>query len=78
MLAFDIKGLFDNIFHDLLTKVVNKHTKCKWIKLYIKRWLTASMHDSKGELTQRSKGTPQAGVISTILANLFLQDLIQQ
>lgn len=72
VLEFDIKGLFDNISHDLLTKAVNKHTKCKWTKLYIKRWLTAPMQDSKGELTQRSKGTPQGGVISPILANLFL------
>jgi len=72
VLEFDIKGLFDNIPHDLLMRAVNQHTKCKWTKLYIKRWLTAPMQDSKGKLIERSKGTPQGGVVSPILANLFL------
>jgi group II intron reverse transcriptase/maturase len=72
VLEFDIKGLFDNIPHDLLAKAVNHHTKCKWTKLYIKRWLVTDLQDSKGNLTQRSKGTPQGGVISPILANLFM------
>jgi group II intron reverse transcriptase/maturase len=72
VLEFDIKGLFDNIPHDLLMRAVNQHTKCKWTKLYIKRWLIAPMQDSNGNITQRSKGTPQGGVISPILANLFL------
>jgi RNA-directed DNA polymerase len=72
VLEFDIKGLFDNIPHDLLIKAVNQHTQCKWTKLYIKRWLTAPMQDSKGNTIERSKGVPQGGVISPILANLFL------
>ena len=72
VLEFDIKGLFDNIPHDLLMIAVNKHTKCKWTKLYIKRWLEAPMQDSKGNIIQRSKGAPQGGVISPLLANLFL------
>jgi len=67
VLEFDIKGLFDNIPHDLLMKAVKKHTNNKWILLYIERWLKAPM-----EQQPRTKGTPQGGVISPLLSNLFL------
>jgi len=72
VLEFDIKGLFDNIDHDLLMKAVTKHTDNKWVILYIKRWLTAPMQMPSGECIVRSKGVPQGGVISPILSNLFL------
>ena len=71
VLEFDIKGLFDNIAHDLLLKAVRKHVKCKWALLYIERWLTAPM-EQDGTRIARTRGTPQGGVISPILANLFL------
>ena len=72
VVEFDIKGLFDNIPHDLLLKAVEKHTDSAWIKLYIKRWLTAPMQLSDGSQQARNKGTPQGGVISPILSNLYL------
>ena len=72
VLEFDIKGLFDNIPHDLLLKAVEKHTDCPWVILYIKRWLKAPMQKADGELVAREQGTPQGGVISPILSNLFL------
>lgn len=72
VLEFDIKGLFDSIDHGLLTKAVRKHTKCKWELLYIKRWLKAPFQKSDGEIIKRERGTPQGGVISPVLANLFL------
>ncbi|MEK5147330.1 group II intron reverse transcriptase/maturase [Psychrobacillus sp. FSL K6-4615] len=71
VLEFDIKGLFDNIDHDLLMRAVEKHTKVEWIKLYIKRWLKAPFQTNKG-IKERTSGTPQGGVISPVLANLFL------
>ena len=69
---FDIKGLFDNIDHDLLMRAVRKHTDCKWILLYIERWLKAPFQKENGTLVERTKGTPQGGVVSPVLANLFL------
>jgi RNA-directed DNA polymerase len=72
VLEFDIKGLFDNIRHDILMKMVRKHTNEEWIILYIQRWLTASFQMENGELVPRNSGTPQGGVISSVLANLFL------
>lgn len=72
MLEFDIKGLFDNIDHELLMKAVKLHTTEKWIILYIERWLKAPFQNRDDELEERTKGTPQGGVVSPVLANLFL------
>ena len=72
LLEFDIKGLFDNIEHELLMKAVRHHTKCEWTLLYIERWLKAPFQKENGTLIERTKGTPQGGVISPVLANLFL------
>lgn len=68
----DIKGFFDNIDHVLLLKAVRKHTESKWVILFIERWLKAPMESEDGTLTLRTKGTPQGGVISPLLANIFL------
>jgi len=72
VLDVDIKGFFDNIDHDLLMKAVRKHTDCKWVVLYIERWLTAPVQMPDGCNHARDRGTPQGGVISPLLANLFL------
>lgn len=72
VLEFDIKGLFDNIDHELLMKAVRKHTDSRWIILYIERWLTAPFQNKEGEIVERKAGTPQGGVISPVLANLFM------
>jgi len=61
LLEFDIKGLFDNIEHDLLMKVVKHHTRNKWILLYIERWLKAPFQQNDGTQLERTKGTPQGG-----------------
>lgn len=68
----DIKGFFDNIDHDLLMRAVRKHTDCKWILLYIERWLKAPMQKPGEPAQARTKGTPQGGVVSPLLANIFL------
>ncbi|OOM80578.1 group II intron-encoded protein LtrA [Clostridium puniceum] len=72
VLEFDIKGLFDNIDHELLMKAVKMHTDEKWILLYIERWLNAPFKMKDGTIVERKSGTPQGGVISPVLANLFL------
>ena len=72
VLEFDIKGLFDNIRHDYLMEMVKRHTKEEWILLYIQRWLTAPFQMEDGTVVPRASGTPQGGVISPVLSNLFL------
>lgn len=68
----DIKGFFDTIDHDLLMKAVSKHTDQRWIIIAIERWLKAPVQLPDGTIETRTRGTPQGGVISPLLANLFL------
>ena len=71
VLEYDIRGLFDNIDHELLLKAVRHHCEERWIVLYVKRWLVAPLQQN-GNLVNRSVGTPQGGPLSPLLANLFL------
>jgi len=59
VIEFDIKGLFDNIDHALLMKALKKHCNCKWVLLYVERWLKAPMQDKDGNIVARTSGTPQ-------------------
>jgi RNA-directed DNA polymerase len=73
VLDVDISGFFDNIPHDLLLKAVEYYTQEKWILMYIERWLKADVvKQGTGVTERREKGTPQGGVISGLLANMFL------
>ncbi len=72
ILDLDIKGFFDSIDWELLLRAVRKHTQCRWVLLYIERWLKAPAMLEDGSLVPRERGTPQGGVVSPILANLFL------
>ncbi len=64
VVEFDIRGLFDNIRHDLLMKALRHHCDCRWVLLYIERWLKAPLRQQDGSLVARHKGTPQ-GAVST-------------
>ena len=78
VVEFDIKGLFDHIDHDLLMRAVHKHCQIRWVVLYIGRWLTAPIQYAEGTQQNRTKGTPQGGVISPVLANLFLHYVLDR
>jgi len=72
VIDLDIKAFFDTIDHELMLKAVEFHEPPTWVRLYIERWLKAPAQDATGTVHQRSMGTPQGGVISPLLANLFL------
>jgi RNA-directed DNA polymerase len=72
VIDLDIKGFFDSIPHDLVERAVAHHTDLPWVRLYVARWLRAPVQRPDGTLQERTKGTPQGGVISPLLANLFL------
>ena len=72
LVEFDIKAAFDQIDHTLLRKAVRSHVKEDWLLLYIGRWLTAPFETADGVMQPRTQGTPQGGVISPILMNLFM------
>lgn len=72
VLDLDIKSFFDEIDWSLLMKAVRRHTDCKWVLLYLQRWLEAPVSMPDGTLVERKRGTPQGAVVSPCLANLFL------
>ena len=73
VIDLDIKGFFDNIDHELLLKAVQFYTQEKHILMYVKRWLNAPVQIAKGtQIQPNGKGTPQGGVISPVLANIFM------
>lgn len=79
VIDLDIKGFFENIDHKKLMLAVEKHVPEKWACMYIRRWLEAPVLKKTGELAgKQGKGTPQGGVISPILANLFLHYVLDK
>jgi retron-type reverse transcriptase len=60
-----------------MLRAVRKHTKCRWLLLYIERWLKAPIQLKDGTLLSRDKGTPQGSVISPVLANVGTKELLK-
>lgn len=79
VLDLDIKKFFDEVDHELLMKALDRHVEEKWIKMYIKRWLEVPSQTRDGKLiAKEGKGTPQGGVISPLLANLYLHYVLDK
>jgi group II intron reverse transcriptase/maturase len=72
VLDIDMKAFFDTIDHALMMKAVEKHVTEPWLRLYIRRWLEAPVQTEEGKIEESTRGTPQGGVVSPLLANLFL------
>lgn len=72
VIDLDIKAFFDNIDHTWMMRMLEEETKEKWVLMYIRRWLEAPVQKPDGEVQSRIKGTPQGGVISPLLANIYL------
>ncbi len=73
VIDLDISKFFDEIDHELLMKAVERMVDEKWVKMYVRRWLEMKTEDKEGRQHDRQgKGTPQGGVISPLLANIFL------
>ena len=72
VLDLDVKAFFETIDWKLMLKAVRQHTDCPWVLLYVDRWLMAPAQMEDGSVAPRMAGTPQGGVISPLLANLFL------
>lgn len=79
VIDMDIKSFFDEVDHELLMKAVERHVPEKWVKMYVRRWLESPAQQSDGTLIQKEgRGTPQGGVISPLLANLFLHYVLDK
>jgi len=68
----DVQKFFDEVPWDLIVKAVEAVTDCRWVLLYVKRWLHAPLKHPDGALEERTRGTPQGSAISPCLANLFM------
>jgi group II intron reverse transcriptase/maturase len=79
VIDMDIKNFFDEVNHELLIKALECHVEEKWIKMYINRWLEvpSQTHDGK-IISKEGKGTPQGGVISPLLSNLYLHYVLDK
>jgi group II intron reverse transcriptase/maturase len=79
VLDMDIKSYFDEVDQELLQKAIDRHVEEKWVKMYIVRWLESPSQQADGTLKPKEgKGTPQGGVISPLLANLFLHYVLDK
>jgi RNA-directed DNA polymerase len=75
----DISKFFDEIDHELMMKAVEAMMEEKWVRMYVKRWLEMKVQLPNGEVEDpKGKGTPQGGVISPLLANLYLHYSLDQ
>lgn len=72
VLDLDVRSFFDSLDHDLVMRALRKYTDCRWVVLYVERWLKAPVQLEDGTLAERRSGTPQGGVVSPLLANIFL------
>lgn len=79
VIDLDIQEFFENVNHELLYKALSVHVSEGWVMLYIKRWLEAPVQLPDGtEKHPKGKGTPQGGVISPLLSNLYLHYCIDK
>lgn len=79
VIDMDIKSFFDEVDHELLMKAVERHVPEQWVRMYIRRWLESPAQEADGTQTQKhGQGTPQGGVISPLLANLFLHYVLDK
>lgn len=73
VIDMDISKFFDEIDHEIMLKAVAHVMPEKWVLMYVKRWLEMPVQEKDGNIrSKEGKGTPQGGVISPLLANLYL------
>lgn len=68
----DIKSFFDNLSHEWLMRMLAERIDDQAILRLIKKWLKAGVLDTDGKVLRPEGGTPQGGIISPILANVYL------
>ena len=68
----DIQGFFDNLDHDWLLKMLAERIDDQALLHLIAKWLKAGVLDTDGKVLHPTTGTPQGGIISPLLANIYL------
>jgi RNA-directed DNA polymerase len=78
MVEADIKGFFDNIQHDWLIWMLEERLEDGAVLRLLRKWLKAGVLETDGHVIPPVTGTPQGGVISPILANVYLHDALDR
>ncbi len=68
----DIKGFFDNIDHEWMIKMLKERIDDKRFLRLIEKWLKAGILEKDGKVIHPITGTPQGGIVSPVLANVYL------
>jgi len=68
----DIKGFFDNLSHEWLMRMLAERIDDEPFLRLIKKWLKAGVLDTNGQVLRPESGTPQGGIVSPVLANVYL------
>lgn len=74
----DIQGFFDHIDHDQLLAILTERIDDRPFLGLIRRWLKAGILDTDGRILHPQEGTPQGGIISPVLANVYLHRVLDQ
>jgi RNA-directed DNA polymerase len=72
ILDADIKGFFDNLDHDWLIRMLSERIEDSTFLRLIKKWLKAGILEEDGKVIYPVTGTPQGGIVSAVLANIYL------
>jgi group II intron reverse transcriptase/maturase len=68
----DIRGFFDNIDHNWMIRMLEERINDRAFVRLIQKWLKAGILDTSGKVIHPATGTPQGGIVSPILANVYL------
>jgi group II intron reverse transcriptase/maturase len=68
----DIRGFFDNISHEWLMRMLAERVEDKALLKLINKWLKAGILEEDGKVVDPETGTPQGGIVSPVLANVYL------
>lgn len=74
----DIKGFFDHIDHAKMVQMVSERIQDGRFLRLIRKWLKAGILEETGEVIDPVTGTPQGGIISPVLANIYLHKVLDQ
>jgi len=77
ILDVDIRSYFDTLDHAKLREIVSQRVRDGVVRKLIDKWLKAGVMEA-GELSYRAQGTPQGGVISPILSNIYLHEVLDK
>ena len=78
MVEADVKGFFDHIDHDKLLEMLGLRIDDRAFLNLIRKWLKAGILEPEGQIIHPGTGTPQGGIVSPVLANVYLHYVLDQ